>query len=196
MAIRTVADFGQKSAQEIERAMEVLQPGWYRATISDVSEDNSNIKIHFDLDGRALTETLWDPESGKDTKTAERLGNRRNLFLIRLGIIPRDAKGQVFEVDWEDLIGKECILELDWGRPDKETQKKYANLTWAGIYAADDPRALEKLPAESGASLAAPAAATTSSAPPSAPPPPAASPVNRIAGAVGRGAGDINLDDL
>ena len=193
MAIRGMVDFGQQSAQELERSMESLQPGWYRATVSDmVADEHQNLKVHFDLDGRNLTETLWNPEGGKDTNAMKRLAQRRGLFAIRLGLVPRDAKGQVCEFDWEDAIGRECVLELEWSKPNADG-KKFANVKWAGIYTTDDPRAIAGLKGEKAPPKKAAAAAATSPTQATS----AAQPVNRISGAISRpAAAGINLYDL
>jgi len=140
MGIRGSVDLSGKSAADVEREGSTLEPGWYRATVQDIREDDGNLKIEFKLkDGRKYTETLWDPDRSEDEEKGKKSQQRRNLFAIRLGLVPREAKDTAYEFDWLDAIGRECVLKLAFGKPNAEGLR-YANIEWAGIFETHDNR--------------------------------------------------------
>lgn len=140
MGIRGVVDTGNRTAEELELEASSLTPGWFRATVADVYEDDGNLKLKFDLaDGRTHLDTLWDPTNSDNDRSAERLQQRRAGFSVRLGLVPREGKGR-FEFDWLDAIGKPCILHLVLSKPNKDG-RQFINLEWMGLFAIDDSRA-------------------------------------------------------
>lgn len=163
MGIRGSVDLGNKSAEQVEKAASGIDAGWYRALVADVYEDDhTNLKLVFELpDGRRHTETLWDPNA---SEKPQRLQQRRDAFSIRLGLVPRDAKGTAFEFDWLDAIGREVVVNL--GKKQNDKGQFFTQLEWMGLYAADDLRVQEqvkgqlRLTVDSEASVSGPAPST------------------------------------
>lgn len=145
MGIRGVTNLGGRSAEDLEREASGLEPGWFRARMEDVSEEEDNLKLKFRLaDGRVHTETLWSPMNAENDKAAAALEKRRGAFSIRLGLVPREAKGTAYEFDWLACMGREYAIHLVLGKPNKEG-KQFIQLEWMGIFDVFDHRVPEAI---------------------------------------------------
>lgn len=192
MGIPGIVDLGGKSADEIEKQASALEPGWFKAMVQDVYEQDGTLFLDFKLgDGRSVLERLWDPNRSDTDQKRQKSQQRRDLFAIRLGLVPRDARGTAFEFDWLNAIGRECVVEMDYSKPREEGGAKYVNLTYSGIYEPNDPRVPEVIrkgavwaPLKSAAGIAKESKGYKTSAV-SSPPAAAASK-----------AAQLNLDDL
>ncbi len=202
MSIRGSVDLGGRSADDVEREGSSLEPGWARATVQDLFEKEGSLFFEFRLaDGRIATDVLWDPNR---SESPAKLVQRRSLYSIRLGLVPREAKDTVFEFDWLDAIGRECALELALA-PMDDKGRRFVKPTWAGLFALDDPRVPTPIRTREKTFLSAADAAAlnepksnikghkTQAAPPS--PPPASSGYTAPSPAAARQSA-LNLDDL
>lgn len=154
MGIPGVVDLGSRSADQLEREASSLEPGWFKAVVKDAYLDDGNLALEFRLDdGRQHTEKLWDPSASEKW---QRLQERRDAFAVRLGLVPREAKGTAYEFDWLDAIGKDVAIELVWGKVNDKGQR-YIQLAWMGLYDIGDGRVPEAI--RNGASFAGPGAA-------------------------------------
>jgi len=108
-----------------------LPAGVYHAELKGAAGPNDKIngwKLRFvviagPMTGNEITETLWNPK-GQDAQRDKSSRNRQLLFASRLGLLARDAAGNLSEVpgksDFRDCLGATCFIDVVYP-PERDT---------------------------------------------------------------------------
>lgn len=121
-----------------------VKPGWYHVVVLQM--DNSRAKIdglwpEFQVlagttagqTGKTIREIFNDPSP--DHKDSGRFCKQRRATLaVALGIVPKSAVGTKPRINWEDGIGRQCIIKVDM-----KEDAKYPNIDGLNIFPVDDP---------------------------------------------------------
>lgn len=171
-----------------------VEPGWYRAVLTDTSEDkNGNQSMEWTVkggasDGSKVFDTLVNPSNPETEKGQKFCAQRAKLYASRLGLLKGEELGQSsVELDWMQAIGGEYVLNLalDSYSDQQGNKREKVKPKFDGVFPLDH----EKIPDAVRKALSLPPARKKGGAPPTAgnttpAAPPAASQAAPTAGAV------------
>lgn len=153
-------DFDENETPETIEAGNQAPPGWYRAKLEDVHDDEKNpgtVVFQYKVTGgnggvwtgRNVFDRIGDPDMAEGEDAARFVRQRTKLLAKRLGIITDDEikPGAQVNKTWYDALGKEVVLHIKLrSYKDKKTgeQKTACGVDYAGVYPLDyDQRKLK-----------------------------------------------------
>jgi hypothetical protein len=121
-----------------------LPAGWYKATVSDVAEDNESAAtvITYQVlggkhDGRTIKDRITNPNYQDDDKKRELSVRRAAMMAKRLGILTDEqiSQGDV-DLEFNNAMGREVLIHVESRKyTDKSGNEKEAiGLTFDGVY--------------------------------------------------------------
>jgi hypothetical protein len=137
------------SYADLDRDSSTIPAGWYHCEIAKVDleeEAGKTPAVLFQfrvLEGtvkgqtnRLLFERLWRTEKNRD---------RRNKFAGRLGLVGEKDANSRPTIDWSDVQGKQCVIEVIEEEFDRNngSKGKSSKVSYLGIYQVTDPRVSE-----------------------------------------------------
>lgn len=133
-------DFGDKTAEQVEKDIGKIPEGWYRGKLvhAEVDPDKGNLVLKWDIDHRAV---VVEEGKGKEKKYLvcavppnakqivdritmpglmdERSGDkytravqRMQMVCVRLGAVDREAKGKVTP-DFQRCVGRDYVINVE-----------------------------------------------------------------------------------
>lgn len=153
-------DYSKYDPDKLEKDLEsggLIPPGFYRAKLDGATTTTSKESqragwqltykiVGGDHDGATVEDTLWDGDKPASI-------NRVLLFKHRLGVIRRNAETGKFEKvpdvhDFRDCLDREVIIHVkheEYERKKDGGKGIALRLEFNGIFAADDPKAADKI---------------------------------------------------
>lgn len=142
-----------------------LPAGWYPARVADAYEDHKNpgtLVMEFTIAdgphrGRKHTERLFSPLNADNEDKAKTASRRMGVFAVRLGLLPRNATGNV-RPDWSRAVGQDVVLHIVRRKyKDKnDNEKEVSNIDFAGLFMPGDERIPEAARGRANSGAAAP----------------------------------------
>jgi hypothetical protein len=140
-------DFSDINPDDFE-AGGAVRPGWYRCTVNETKDSQyaaGNVDVEFlvthgPFRGCKIFDTIIEPSNAADTDKAKKCVNRIGMYLTRLGLFTKEElKGRQVVIDWSQLVGRECLVEVkedSWTKDDGEKKTK-VKVTFDGVHALD-----------------------------------------------------------
>jgi hypothetical protein len=95
-----------------------LDDGYYRCRLAETTMNNEDgsqklkfVVSHGEFVKRVHFETLWNPRFADDEQKRKSSTEKAQIFAVRLGAVPRDAKGRCAP-NWNLAVGKEFVLKI------------------------------------------------------------------------------------
>ncbi len=165
-------DFSGETPEQVDLAAGRIPDGWYRAILAASEDDleSGAKKLQFKVSqglhaGKKITQTLWHPRFAPDEEKAKSAMQKARIFAVRMGLVPREAKG-AFTMNFDAALNKEFVVKVKTFKSEK-TGKEFAELEYSGVFPFDH----RDIPADVRVALglsplagAAPATATTHAA--------------------------------
>jgi hypothetical protein len=97
-------DLGAKTAADVEAGGVLKQPGWYRVVVEDLKPGEQqgfekDLRLMFRVTegpfkGSVISEFLNHPDNAGSVEKGKKLREKRDIWAVRMGLIPKDAKGR------------------------------------------------------------------------------------------------------
>ena len=136
---------GINSPEELEETAPI-EDGFYKAVVASVTQDQKTgaLKIHWRIQsppwvGATLTETVNLPAFCQESSKIKGIRDKLNLFLYRMGLIPKDMLGKPNKIDEQKLVGISRVLQIERkvGKDKPSDSRKFSNVCYGCYYTED-----------------------------------------------------------